>query len=34
MIRILKVEISNRIAGILFAMQVVFFLALNILSRT
>jgi len=34
MIRILKVEISNRIAGILFAMQVVFFLTLNILSRT
>lgn len=32
--RILKVEINNRIAGILFAMQVVFFLALNILSRT
>lgn len=34
MIRILKVEFNNRIAGILFAMQVVFFLALNILSRT
>jgi len=34
MIRILKVEIKNRIAGILFAMQVVFFLVLNILSRT
>jgi bisanhydrobacterioruberin hydratase len=32
--RILKVEINNRIAGILFAMQVVFFLVLNILSRT
>ncbi len=31
MIRILKVEIKNRIAGFLFAMQVVFFLALNIL---
>ncbi len=34
MIRILKVEINNRIAGILFAMQVVFFLALNILIHT
>jgi putative membrane protein len=34
MIRILKVEFNNRIAAILFAMQVVFFLALNILSRT
>ena len=33
MIRILKVAINNRIAGILFVMQVVFFLALNILSR-
>jgi len=31
MIRILKVEINNRIAGFLFAMQVVFFLALNVL---
>jgi len=30
MIRILKVEINNRIAGFLFAMQVVFFLALNV----
>jgi putative membrane protein len=34
MIRILKIEINNRIAGILFAMQVVFFLALNLLIRT
>lgn len=34
LIRILKVEINNRIAGILFAMQLVFFLALNILSHT
>jgi len=33
MVRILKVEISNRIAGFLFAMQVVFFLALNVLSH-
>ncbi len=34
LIRILKVEINNRIAGLLFAMQVVFFLALNLLIRT
>jgi len=34
MIRILKVEINNRIAGFLFAMQVVFFLALNVLIYT
>ena len=34
MIRILKVEISNRIAGILFTMQTLFFLVLNILSHT
>lgn len=34
LIRILKVEINNRIAGFLFAMQVVFFLALNILIHT
>jgi putative membrane protein len=34
LIRILKVEITNRISGILFAMQVVFFLALNMLNRT
>ena len=34
MIRILKVEINNRIAGFLFIMQVVFFLALNVLINT
>ncbi|HCY40857.1 MAG TPA: carotenoid biosynthesis protein [Prolixibacteraceae bacterium] len=34
MIRILKIEINNRIAGILLLMQVVFFLALNLLIRT
>jgi len=34
MIRILKIETKNRIAGILLVMQVVFFLALNILIRT
>jgi putative membrane protein len=34
MIRILKIEINNRIAGVLFAMQLVFFLALNLLTRT
>ncbi len=34
MIRILKVEISNRIAGILFLMQLAFFLILNLLIRT
>lgn len=34
MIRILKIETNNRIAGILLLMQVVFFLALNILIRT
>lgn len=33
MIRILKVEFNNRIALILFIMQGVFFLALNILTR-
>lgn len=33
-IRILKIEIDNRIAGFLFAMQVVFFLALNVLFHT
>jgi putative membrane protein len=33
MIRILKIEITNQIAGILFAMQLVFFLALNLLIR-
>ncbi len=32
MIRILKLEINNRIAGFLFLMQVLFFTALNILS--
>jgi len=32
MIRILKLEINNRIAGFLFLMQVLFFSALNILS--
>lgn len=34
MVRILKIEINNRIASILFFMQVIFFLALNILIRT
>ena len=34
MIRILKVEFNNRFAGLIFAMQVVFFLALNILTRS
>jgi putative membrane protein len=34
MIRILKIEITNRIAGVLLLMQVVFFLALNLLIRT
>ncbi len=34
MIRILKIETNNRIAGILLLMQIVFFLALNILIRT
>ncbi len=34
MIRILKIEINNRIAGLLLAMQFVFFLALNILTHT
>ena len=34
MIRILKLEINNRIAGILLGMQVVFFLALNLLIHT
>ena len=33
MIRVLKVEINNRIAGVLFLMQVVFFLVLNLLFR-
>lgn len=33
-IRILKVEINNRIAGLLLMMQVIFFLALNFLIRT
>lgn len=33
MIRILKVEFNNRIAGLLLVMQVVFFMALNILIR-
>lgn len=33
MIRILKVEFNNRIAGLLVFMQAVFFLALNILSQ-
>lgn len=33
MIRILKVEFNNRIAGLLFAMQILFFLVLNILIR-
>jgi len=32
-IRILKVEFHNRIAGLILAMQVVFFMALNILNR-
>jgi putative membrane protein len=34
MIRILKIEVNNRIAGVLFAMQVVFFLALNLLIQS
>ena len=34
MVRILKVEISNRIAGILFFMKFAFFLIMNILIRT
>lgn len=34
LIRILKVEINNRIASLLFLMQVFFFLVLNILIRT
>jgi len=34
MIRILKIETNNRIAGILLLMQVVFFLVLNLLIRT
>ncbi|MEI8112872.1 MAG: carotenoid biosynthesis protein [Bacteroidia bacterium] len=34
MIRILKFELNNRIAGVLILMQVVFFLALNLLIRT
>ena len=33
MMRILKVEIKNRIAGIILLMQFVFFLALNLLMR-
>lgn len=33
MIRILKAEFNNRIAGLLVIMQVLFFLALNILSQ-
>ena len=33
MIRFLKVEFNNRFAGLIFVMQVVFFLALNILTR-
>jgi putative membrane protein len=33
MMRILKVEIKNRIAGIMLMMQFVFFLALNLLMR-
>jgi putative membrane protein len=34
MIRILKIEINNRIAGVLLLMQAIFFLALNLLIRT
>ncbi|MFA5328444.1 MAG: carotenoid biosynthesis protein [Prolixibacteraceae bacterium] len=34
LIRILKVEISNRIATVLFLMQAIFFLVLNLLIRT
>lgn len=34
MIRILKIEINNRIAVVLFTMQLVFFLTLNLLIRT
>jgi putative membrane protein len=33
MMRILKVEIKNRIAGIMLLMQFIFFLALNLLMR-
>lgn len=33
MIRILNVEFNNRFAGLIFVMQVVFFLTLNILTR-
>lgn len=33
MIRILKIEINNRIAGVLLIMQVIFFLVLNLLTR-
>jgi putative membrane protein len=33
MIRLLKMEFNNQIAGLLFAMQLVFFLALNLLIR-
>jgi len=32
-IRILKLEINNRIAGVLFLMQLIFFLTLNLLFR-
>jgi putative membrane protein len=34
MVRILKIEFNNRIAGILLLMQAAFFLALNLLIRT
>lgn len=33
-IRLLKVELNNRVAGVLLAMQLIFFLALNLLIRT
>lgn len=33
MIRILKIEFNNRIAGLLFVLQLVFFIVLNILIR-
>ena len=34
MLRILKIELNNRIASVLIAMQLVFFLTLNLLIRT
>ena len=34
MIRILKIDVNNRVAGTLLAMQLVFFIALNLLIQT